>query len=180
MIYTVPGDGAIRVSSPYGIRKHPVTGETSMHNGIDMVIENREVLSSAEGVVKAVGEDTLAGKYVIISHENGTETHYYHVDRYVVGNREHVTAGQMIAIQGKTGRVTGEHLHFGIKMNDNFINPASELKILNKIGILTYEHWGIKYLHDCIRDGIIIFEDKNMEENPTWAEILSVISSIRR
>lgn len=177
MVVITPFKGDARISSKYGMRIHPISKIKKMHYGIDFVIENREILSAGDGYVKAVGYDSLAGNYIIISHKSDVETHYYHLDRSIATEGEFVTTGIVIGIQGATGSVTGEHLHFGIKHDGSWINPADDLMIKNEEDDVKYNHWGYKEMHEAIRQGYIVYNQKNMEASPTWAEVFAILSN---
>ena len=177
MVFVNPFIKSTRISSNYGMRIHPIQKIEKMHYGIDFVIENREVLAAGDGYVKAAGYAELVGNYIIISHRSDTETHYYHLDRNIAIEGEFVTVGIVIGIQGETGAVTGEHLHFGIKRNGSWVNPADELMIKNEEGVIIYDHWGYKKMHEAIRKGYTVHQKKDMQGSPTWAEFFTILSN---
>ncbi|MBQ7858618.1 MAG: M23 family metallopeptidase [Faecalibacterium sp.] len=117
------------VSSAYGWRKHPVTGEKqSFHNGIDLACaEGTAVSASMDGMVKISGSDELNGNYLVLLHENGVSTHYCHLQYSFVRTGEFVSAGQLMGTAGQTGRVTGPHLHFSVKQNGVWYDPNAFL-----------------------------------------------------
>ncbi|MFH1369444.1 MAG: M23 family metallopeptidase [Elusimicrobiota bacterium] len=108
-----------RLTSVFGMRRHPVTGQRSMHGGIDIAVrEGTWVGAAADGVVTlASGGVGHYGKAVFIEHENGYITHYGHLSSIRVRVGQKVKARQLIAKSGSTGRSTGPHLHFTIKKN---------------------------------------------------------------
>lgn len=117
-----------RISSSYGGRIHPVTGQPSGHNGIDFSVPvGTDVFSPASGKVAAVWQDDTCGKGLRIKHSNNYETVYCHLSRVLVEQNENVQAGCGVAKSGNTGRSTGPHLHYAIKFNGNYINPTSWL-----------------------------------------------------
>ena len=118
-----------RLSSTFGKRRHPVTGQPSFHGGIDIAVhEGTWVGAAADGVVTVAG-DTGGhyGKAVFISHQNGYETQYGHLSRILVRPGQRVKAHKLIARSGSTGRSTGPHLHFTIKRNGKAIDPLKFL-----------------------------------------------------
>ncbi|MHB9155365.1 MAG: peptidoglycan DD-metalloendopeptidase family protein [Endomicrobiales bacterium] len=108
-----------RLSSVFGMRRHPVTGTRSLHGGIDLAVrEGTWVGAAADGKVFVAG--TGIGHYgtaVFIDHQNGYVTHYGHLSRIRVRAGQRVKARQLIAKSGSTGRSTGPHLHFTIQKN---------------------------------------------------------------
>ncbi len=118
-----------RLSSTFGKRRHPVTGNRSFHGGIDIAVPNNTwVSAAADGVVTFAGSN--AGHYgtaIFIRHQNGYETHYGHLSRVRVRVGQRVKARQLIARSGSTGRSTGPHLHFTIKRNGSPIDPLKFL-----------------------------------------------------
>ena len=121
-----------RLSSVYGYRTHPVTGQKNKkHNGVDLTATiGTPVYATRSGKVSYVGYQAGgAGNYVNITHDNGFLSTYMHLDSYIVKSGEYVTIGQLIGYAGNTGGSTGPHLHFGIKKNGAWVNPADYLKL---------------------------------------------------
>lgn len=121
-----------RLSSAYGYRTHPVTGEKDKkHNGVDLTAPiGTPVYATRSGKVSFVGyQKGGAGNYVNITHDNGFLSTYMHLDSYIVKAGEYVTIGQLIGYCGNTGGSTGPHLHFGIKKNGAWVNPAHYLTL---------------------------------------------------
>jgi hypothetical protein len=114
-----------RISSPFGMRWHPVTGTLSMHGGLDIAVKTGTwVGAAADGVVITASNDVgHYGTAVFIDHQNGYITHYGHLSKIYVHVGQHVKAHQLIAKSGATGRVTGPHLHFTIKKNGVNLDP---------------------------------------------------------
>ena len=118
----------MRVTSRYGNRRHPVLGFSARHNGVDLAAPPGTLIrSTSSGVVFKTGYDRIKGRYVIIRHPNRYATHYYHLNRIKTGIKPGVSViqGQIIGYVGRTGRVTGWHLHYGIRKNGRFINPLN-------------------------------------------------------
>lgn len=105
-------------------RKHPVTGRITPHNGIDFKARvGTPIYAPADGVVTYRGYQRLAGYYIIIKHEGSFSTVYMHLSRMEVAKGQKVHVGQMIAKTGNTGRTTGPHLHYEIRINDRPVDP---------------------------------------------------------
>ena len=121
----------IFITSPYGYRIHPVTGKYKLHNGIDLRARYEEVYSMLPGKVYKIGADKISGKYVIIVTGNYMIS-YCHLSEIRVGKGSMVSAGEVIAISGKSGRVSGPHLHLTVKSNQKIINPAFILELIER------------------------------------------------
>jgi hypothetical protein len=138
LIGTAPARGEIRLQSPlqqwrvtssYGERVHPTTGARHFHNGLDLAAsEGTPVYPIADGVVHSVGEGEYEGKFIVLTHEDEYESHYYHLSEINVAVGDSVALGTAIGKSGRTGRVTAAHLHFGLKKTGEWVNPASHLK----------------------------------------------------
>jgi murein DD-endopeptidase MepM/ murein hydrolase activator NlpD len=114
------------ISSRYGERSDPFTGQPAQHQGLDFVgTRGTEVLSVASGVVIRAAKQGAYGNTVEIDHGNGYRTRYAHNDALIVEPGDHVTAGQVIARLGSTGRASAPHVHFEVLKNGAPINPAS-------------------------------------------------------
>ena len=113
-----------RVTSAFGYRWHPTTGEWSMHKGVDLgASKGTPIYASRSGTVSTATYHTTAGNYVTINHGDGYSSTYMHMTHYVVKRGQYVEAGQLIGYVGSTGRSTGPHLHFGIIRNGEYVNP---------------------------------------------------------
>ena len=113
------------ISSRYGERNDPFTGERVQHRGLDFAgTRGTDVLSVASGVVIWAAPRSAYGKTVEIDHGNGYRTRYAHNDSLVVKAGDHVTAGQVIARMGSTGRASAPHVHFEVLKNGATVNPA--------------------------------------------------------
>ncbi len=117
------------VTSEYGNRKHPITGKQGKHKGIDLKANNDYIYSVMPGKVIKTGNDKLLGKYIEVEHGD-FRTIYGHLQSFLVNAKQAVEAGQPIAISGNTGMSTGEHLHFGMKFKDMYIDPAPVLNYI--------------------------------------------------
>lgn len=122
---TTPVEGTI--SSPFGERVSPTSGEDSFHYGLDIAADQGTPIASiADGTVAEVGENSY-GNYVIVTHDNGTRALYAHCDTIAVAQGEVVSAAQTIATVGSTGLSTGNHLHIELWYGGKVLNPATYL-----------------------------------------------------
>ena len=115
----------IHVVSSYGYRIHPVTGRRAMHNGVDLRGRNgTPVYAAARGIVSQSYRSKYGGNTIAITHSDGTQSYYLHLSRRLARKGNRVVARQLIGKVGSTGRVTGPHLHFGIKTpQGRWVNP---------------------------------------------------------
>ena len=113
-----------RVSSPFGYRWHPTTGEYSMHKGVDLAApKGTPIYATRSGYVNVATYHATAGNYITINHRDGYTSVYMHMTHYVVSPGQEVKAGQLVGYVGSTGRSTGPHLHFGIHYYGTYVNP---------------------------------------------------------
>jgi hypothetical protein len=112
------------ISSNYGWRIHPITGDKDLHLGIDIALPTGTPIMAAHGgVVTFAGELGGYGLVVMISDENGNETRYAHCDTLLVSEGQVLSAGDVIATVGSTGNSTGPHLHFEVISNGRHVSP---------------------------------------------------------
>ena len=115
------------LTSPFGMRMHPVLGYERMHNGIDMACaQGTPIYATRAGTVTtAAYQAGGAGYYVSINHLDGFSSIYMHMTHYVVSAGQSVSQGQLIGYVGSTGVSTGPHLHFGISYAGSYVNPLA-------------------------------------------------------
>lgn len=115
------------LTSPFGMRKHPVLGYNRMHNGIDMAApQGTPIYATRAGTVTMTSYQAGgAGNYVSINHEDGFASIYMHMTHYVVSKGQTVSQGQLIGYVGSTGLSTGPHLHFGVSYAGTYVNPLA-------------------------------------------------------
>ena len=135
--YFLPIAKPITVTSEFGWRTSPITGEQELHNGIDLVNgnPNTPIYAAAAGEVVVAGSyPAWYGNYVVIKHSDGWYTGYAHQSALKVSEGQNVTKGQQIGNMGTTGPSTGEHLHFQFfkngpwPSNSDFVNPRTKMK----------------------------------------------------
>ena len=121
----------LHVTSPFGSRIHPITGQRKTHYGIDYGSPTgTPVYAVAEGIVTVSGFDQFSGNKIAIRHRDNSESWYMHLSARGVGVGAKVSARQCIGRVGSTGRSTGPHLHLGFKNEKGaWINPASKTMI---------------------------------------------------
>jgi len=122
-----PISGA-RLSSSYGMRRHPVSGYNSMHRGVDFAAPTgTPIIAAGSGVVTEAGWYSSYGRYIRIRHNSTYDTAYAHMSRIARGVRAgaRVEQGQVIGYVGSTGRSTGPHLHYEILVNNRKVNPLT-------------------------------------------------------
>ena len=121
-----------RLTSGYGIRESPITGNTIMHNGIDLAApEGTEVLAVADGIVTEIGFDSVYGNFIIISHGERWTSLYGHLQKTEITLRSAVKSGNLIGRVGSTGQSTGPHLHFELRQDGRALNPGNHLRNTN-------------------------------------------------
>ena len=128
---------AARISSGFGMRKHPVLGYNKMHKGVDFAAPiGTPIYAAGDGVIEESGRKGSYGNYVRVKHGNSYSTAYAHCSKIAKGVRPgtRVKQGQIVAYVGATGRSTAPHLHFEVLKDGKHINPlnvkfASNLKL---------------------------------------------------
>ena len=119
-----PIEGKFRISSPFGMRSHPVLGGRRKHKGVDLAVPiGTPVRAIQAGRVVFAGADGVNGKYLRIDHGHGLTTTYCHLDAHKVARGQRVKRGAIIADSGNSGRSTGPHLHFQVELGRTPIDP---------------------------------------------------------
>lgn len=129
-IFPLPRNVYVELTSPYGYRTHPITGNYTMHNGVDLACDYyTPIYASKSGYVTTATYQYAYGNYVTINHMDGYSTLYGHMSYYVVADQEYVEQGQVIGYVGSTGYSTGSHLHFTIYYNGSTVNPMNYISL---------------------------------------------------
>jgi len=124
----IPVGKDFRITSGFGIRNDPFTGQLAMHEGLDFVAEiGTPIVATAAGTVTRSGWDASYGNVVEVSHIEGFTTRYAHLSKRIVDVGQKVQRGDTIALLGSTGRSTGPHLHYEVMRNDRVLNPTQML-----------------------------------------------------
>jgi murein DD-endopeptidase MepM/ murein hydrolase activator NlpD len=119
----MPLEGA-RLSSDYGMRTHPVLGGRRGHNGVDLAAPTgTPVYATADGYISKAERFSSYGNYIQIEHGGELQTRYAHLSGYAVASGEMVTKGQLIGYVGSTGRSTGPHLHYEVRVAGEAVDP---------------------------------------------------------
>lgn len=127
----LPNSSPVRAgynSSSYGWRIDPFNGHKAFHEGLDFPANTgAPILAAADGIVIAAEQTPDYGNIVKINHGSGLETRYAHASKILVKVGDRVTKGQQVALVGNTGRSTGPHLHYEIRLNGNALDPRQYL-----------------------------------------------------
>lgn len=122
-----------KLSSGFGMRVSPLTGAYSMHAGIDLSApEGTPVMAARNGTVSAAGFDAILGNYVVLDHDGQHQSVYGHLSAISVSLKQEVKSGTILGTVGSTGKSTGPHLHFEIRVRGEARNPESYLPRLQK------------------------------------------------
>lgn len=125
----MPVKGAFRYTSGFGYRRDPFNGSRKMHSGIDMAgALGLPIYATGEGVVTFAGRKGGYGRFVEIKHNNGYVTYYAHLHRIRVKSGQRVSQGDRIGDMGNSGRSTGVHLHYEVRVNGKAVNPLTYMK----------------------------------------------------
>ncbi len=125
-LFSWPLSGPLRITSPFGMRFHPLERLFLNHKGVDLRAPmNSEVRTIADGQVAETGYGPLTGFFITIDHLNGWRSRYLHLNSIHVHKGEKLKQGAVIALSGATGRTTGPHLHLALSHNQHAIDPLS-------------------------------------------------------
>lgn len=123
-MFAFPAPSYTRVSDDYGWRIHPILGVEQFHNGVDFASPGGSpILCAYDGEVVATDYSSSMGNYVMVNHGDGLYTIYMHASAVYVSKGEKVVRGEKIAAVGSTGRSTGNHLHFSVRYNGDYVSP---------------------------------------------------------
>jgi murein DD-endopeptidase MepM/ murein hydrolase activator NlpD len=116
------------LSSRFGYRESPFTGEREFHRGIDISARmNAPIVAPADGIVSAIRKDHGYGNTLVIKHGYGISTKYAHLKKTLVKKGQYIRRGETIALVGSTGRSTGPHLHYEVHLNGVPVNPLRHI-----------------------------------------------------
>lgn len=129
-----PVQDSFRFTSQFGFRRDPKTGGRRMHSGVDFAAGmGTPLYATADGVVTHAGWGSGYGRLVKIQHEFGIETRYAHMSKMRVKVGQRVSRGQRIGDMGASGRVTGVHLHYEVRVGGQPVNPMIYIKAANDV-----------------------------------------------
>ncbi|KUJ80771.1 peptidase M23 [Ruegeria marisrubri] len=132
--FASPVRAAVRYTSGFGYRRDPKTGGRRMHNGSDFAgAHGTDIFATADGVVTHAGWQSGFGRLVKIKHAFGIETYYAHNTKIRVKVGQRVSRGDHIADMGSTGRSTGTHLHYEVRVNGKPVNPMTYIKAAKNV-----------------------------------------------
>ena len=121
-----PVNGVVR--SSFGRRSDPFSGESAVHAGVDLSASvGTPVKVTADGVIQFVGPSGRYGRLVVVDHGGGLQTYYGHLSQFLVVPGQEVRRGETVALSGASGRVTGPHLHYEIRIHGTPVNPYNYL-----------------------------------------------------
>ena len=127
--FVLPLKTTFRLSSGYGWRRHPKTGRTRMHDGTDFAAAyGTPVYATADGVVSYASWSGGYGRVVKITHAMGFETRYAHLAKFRVKAGQRVSRGDLIGDMGSSGRSTGSHVHYEVRIGGKSVNPMTYIK----------------------------------------------------
>ena len=119
-----PVDPNARVTSGFGERIHPILHVKKMHNGVDLSVPEGTLVHAAQaGDVVVVGQDSMNGNYAVVDHGFGIQSSYCHLSSVDAARGDILERSQVFAKSGNTGRSTGPHLHFTLKMGGKAVDP---------------------------------------------------------
>jgi murein DD-endopeptidase len=123
---------SIVVTSPFGVRRDPISGKTAHHGGVDLRAHFQPVYAMMHGTVARVGYERKGGNFLTIQHDDYSVT-YCHLSQVLVRNGASVKPGDVVAVSGASGtRCTGPHLHIGVKYKGKTINPMIVLDFIRQ------------------------------------------------
>lgn len=124
--FVQPTDVAkVKVSSKFGARVDPLGKKSNdFHYGVDLVVpEGTKLFAVADGIVANAGFSKKSGNYIVMTHSHGYESRYAHCQKLLKKNGETFKKGDLVALSGRTGDVTGPHVHVGFKWGGKWLDP---------------------------------------------------------
>lgn len=183
-----PYNSNFSITSLYGLRTDPISGKLStFHGGVDLVGEDKTVVSVTGGVVIksriVTNKSDLTwewGNYVSILSDDGHMIFFCHLDERYVDAGDRIEVGQSIGREGSTGRSTGSHLHFEVRLNNETIDPCAYLGITNVCGTVDVSDvsWSDKAVKWAKENGIMIGNgngDLMLSKNCTREEVITMM-----
>ncbi len=132
--FAQPVHASVRRTSGFGYRRDPIRGGTRLHAGMDWAgAYGTPIYASADGVVSHAGWQSGYGRLVKIDHAFGIETRFAHLSKITVKVGQRVSRGDLIGGMGNSGRSTGTHLHYEVRVNDDPVNPMTYIKAASDV-----------------------------------------------
>ena len=129
-VFYFPMQYCTMLTSAYGYRVHPITGNYSFHNGVDLAAaQGTPIYATKSGTVTTATYNYAYGYYVVVNHLDGFSSLSGHMTHYTVSEGEYVQRGEIIGYVGSTGYSTGPHLHFTMYYNGSTVNPMSYIRL---------------------------------------------------
>ena len=131
-----PVQGA-RLTSKFGVRKHPILGYSKMHRGVDFAAKRgTPIMAAGDGRISFAGRNGTFGRFIEIKHLNNFKTRYAHLYKFAKGIKKGriVKQGDVIGYVGNSGRSTGPHLHYEVQHKNRTINPM-KLRLQSSVNI---------------------------------------------
>ena len=127
--FTWPAPSYTAMTSDFGWRTDPINGLKAYHNGVDLAAaEGTPIVAAYSGIVVEAGYNKSMGNYIFLDHGDGLRTIYMHASKLYVSTNDTVIEGETIAAIGTTGRSTGPHLHFSVRLNGTYVSPWDYLQ----------------------------------------------------
>ena len=123
----------IRITSPYGMRRHPIYKDWRFYNGIDLAAHYEPVYAMLDGTVTEVGSNPSAGKFVTLKHSPDLEVTYMHLSRIHVTKGDCILSGDIVALSGNTGVSCSPHLHIKATYRHRSLNPIHILRLFQQM-----------------------------------------------
>lgn len=128
LTWPIPANAEQRISSPFGYRKHPITGKRAFHAGIDIAVaKGTPVKATHNGIVTEVSRHKNLGRFVKVKHSDEEYSLYGHLSKWKVREGDRVYAGDIVGKVGSTGRSTGPHLDYSLRRKGKAVNPMHYL-----------------------------------------------------
>lgn len=128
-ILTPVPKGKSKITSPFGVRMHPTLHRPIKHNGVDFGSgRSADVYASANGKVILAEYNRSFGNYIIVEHKDGTSSLYAHLEKIITAKGQQIKKGDLIGYTGSTGRSSGPHLHYEVRVSGIPVNPQGYLK----------------------------------------------------
>lgn len=119
---------AVKISSDFGYRTNPISKQPEFHSGVDLAAPSgASIYSISQGQIVFSGKYRGYGNLIVVRHQGGITSHYAHCERISVRVGDIVRPGTIIGTVGKTGKVTGPHLHFEMRIRGNAVRPLGNL-----------------------------------------------------